>query len=451
MRIHLVSLGCRLNYAEMTALSRQLAQAGHDLAADPDLADICVLNSCAVTAEAARKSRQLARQLACANPRLRLIVTGCYATLEREGAAALPNVVAVVGNERKEDLAALVETMGAGAGPEVADRPRATLATAAAALPRAAGHRTRAFVKVQDGCRNRCTFCVVTVARGEERSRPVADVVAEVNALHQDGYREVVLTGVHLGAYGRDAGADLRELVLALLRDTAIPRVRLSSVEPFDLTPGFFEMWAPSLSEGRLMPHLHLPAQSGSDRVLRRMARRYTAAEYERLAGQARAGIPGLTITTDLIAGFPGESEADFEETVRFARRVGFAHLHVFAYSPRPGTAAARLDGQVPAAERRRRCSLLNELDQELGAAVRRSFLGEVREVLWEAQVSRNGGHATWSGLTDNYLRVLATTPAGESLHNRITATRLLRLDAGGLWGEILDGRDCDDTGRTPG
>ncbi len=451
MRIHLVSLGCRLNYAEMTALSRQLVQAGHDLAAAPDLADICVLNSCAVTAEAARKSRQLARQLACAGPRSRLILTGCYATLEPEGASALPNVVAVVGNERKEELAALVEAMGARAGPQIAGRSPTAPAVAAGALPRAACQRTRAFVKVQDGCRNRCAFCVVTLARGEERSRPIADIVAEVNALHEEGCQEVVLTGVHLGAYGRDCGADLRGLVLALLQDTAIPRVRLSSVEPFDLTPGLFELWAPSLSGGRLMPHLHLPAQSGSDRVLRRMARRYTAAEFERLAEQARAGIPGLTITTDLMAGFPGESEADFEETVQFARRVGFAHLHVFAYSPRPGTAAARFDGQVPAAERRRRCRVLNVLDEELGAAVRRSFLGETREVLWEAQVSRNGGHLTWSGLTDNYLRVLTAMPPGINLRNRVTATRLLRLDAEGLWGQVLDGRDCHDTGRTSG
>ena len=292
--------------------------------------------------------------------------------------------------------------------------------------------RTRAFIKVQDGCRNRCTFCIVTVARGDERSRPIAEVVAEVNALHAEGYQEAVLTGVHLGGYGSDLGAGLRELVAALLADTTIPRLRLSSLEPFDLAPDFFDLWTQPGGH-RLMPHLHLPAQSGSDAVLRRMARRNRAADFEALVDAARARIPGLTITTDLIAGFPGESEADFEQTLAFARRVGFAHMHIFPYSAREGTAAARFGGQVPEVERKRRVRELAALDAELGAAARASFVGQVRPVLWE--------HATdagvWSGLTDNYLRVLAVAPPDADLHNRITPTRLTRLDGDSLRGEI--------------
>ena len=262
-----------------------------------------------------------------------------------------------------------------------------------------------------------------------------------------------MLTGVHLGGYGSDLGADLRALVGALLAETSIPRLRLSSLEPFDLSASFFDVWMGS--QGRLMPHLHLPAQSGSDTVLRRMARRNRVADFEALVAAARAAIPGLTVTTDLIAGFPGETEADFSETLGFARRVGFAHIHAFPYSARQGTAAARFGGQVPEVERKRRVRALVELDGELGADVRRSFIGEIRPVLWEnrdvspaaemlyvaASPQKTapipGKWQIWSGLTDNYLRVAAAAPAEMDLHNHITSVRLARLEGDILWGEI--------------
>jgi threonylcarbamoyladenosine tRNA methylthiotransferase MtaB len=425
MRVYLETLGCRLNFAESASLGRQLARAGHALAPSPDQADLCVLNSCAVTGEAARKTRQLARQMARANPAARLLVTGCYATLEGETAAGLPNVVLVVGNERKDDLMEVI------AGLEEPPQPELHVER----LP-GASSRTRAFVKVQDGCRNRCTFCIVTIARGDERSRPIAEVVDEINALHSEGYREAVLTGVHLGAYGRDLGAGLRSLVLALLADTAMPRLRLSSLEPFDLAPEFFDLWA--ASGGRLMPHLHLPAQSGSEAVLRHMARRNSVADFEALAAAARARIPGLTMTTDLIAGFPRETEDDFQETVDFARRVRFAHLHVFAYSARAGTAAARFDRQVPASERRRRSRVLVDLDAEMGRAVRSSFVGTERSVLWEHPIAADADTTAWLGLTDNYLRVVTGAPAALDLHNQIRAVRLAGLDGEDLRGEVV-------------
>ncbi len=504
MRIYLETLGCRLNYAEMASLGRQLAGAGHELTDAATAADLCVLNSCTVTGEAARQSRQLARQLARANPAARLIVTGCYATLEGEVVAQLPNVELVVGNERKDELLRLIQESGVRSqesakqripqdGEASSERPTDNPLHASRSTQHAA--RTRAFVKTQDGCRNHCTFCIVTVARGDERSRTIAEIVAEVNALHSEGYQEAVLTGVHLGGYDendsdlRSSGLSapsafpfssrgLRALVEALLTETSIPRLRLSSLEPFDLSASFFDLWADS--QGRLMPHLHLPAQSGSDAVLRRMARRNRVAEFEALAEAARAAIPGLTITTDLIAGFPGETEEDFSETLDFARRAGFAHIHAFPYSARQGTAAARFSGQVPEVERKRRVRALVELDAELGAAVRASFIGDVRPVLWEnrdttaslknlsedffasrtpsassGQALRQaqgaqamvgagselslGPHArqVWSGLTDNYLRVLAVAPAEIDLHNRITPMRLDRLDDDALWGTM--------------
>ncbi len=475
MRIFLESLGCRLNYAEMAALGRQVAGAGHELVASADQADLCVLNSCAVTGEAARQSRQLARQMARANPAARLVVTGCYATLEAETVAALPNVELVVGNQRKEKLWALIKegsrnvlragdrcgspadsTEASDAIPDARHLPTTTGAEYALRTTHHAS-RTRAFVKAQDGCRNRCTFCIVSAARGAERSRPAAEVVAEVNALHAEGYQEAVLTGVHLGGYGSDLGQDLRALVVALLADTTIPRLRLSSLEPFDLAPAFFDLWAES--DGRLMPHLHLPAQSGSDAVLRRMARRNRVAHFEALVDAARACIPGVTVTTDLIAGFPGETEADFADTMAFVRRAGFAHMHIFPYSARAGTAAARFGGQLLRAERKRRVHVLAELDAELGATVRSAFVGQVRPVLWENRDlslhssspagllaselasreagKRHGEIGIWSGLTDNYLRVLAAVPAGLDLHNRIVPVRLAHLNGVDLWGEI--------------
>jgi threonylcarbamoyladenosine tRNA methylthiotransferase MtaB len=428
MRIYLESLGCRLNYAEMSALGRQLAGAGHELAVSAEEADLCVVNSCAVTGEAARQSRQLARRLARVNPAARLVVTGCYATLEGETAAQLPNVDLVVGNTRKDDLLALIESEVECSRLKVESRDDFLQPSPLNPRP----SRTRAFIKVQDGCRNRCTFCIVTVARGDERSRPIAEVVAEVNALHAEGYQEAVLTGVHLGGYGSDLDPGLRELAAALLAGTTIPRLRLSSLEPFDLAPDFFDLW--TLPGGhRLMPHLHLPAQSGSDAVLRRMARRNRVADFEALVDAARARIPGLTVTTDLIAGFPGESAADFEQTLAFARRVGFAHMHIFPYSAREGTAAARFGAQVPEVERKRRVRELAALDAELGAAVRSAFVGQVRPVLWEHAMDAG----VWSGLTDNYLRVSAATSPDADLHNRITPTRLTRLDGDSLWGEI--------------
>lgn len=434
MRIYLESLGCRLNYAEMAGLGRQLVGAGYELAASPAEADLCVLNSCTVTAEADRQTRQLARQMARSNPAGRLIVTGCYATLEGETVAALPNVTLVVGNSRKDDLLALIR--------EAASQPGDSENDAQYAIhERSADHphhgpRTRAFVKAQDGCRNRCTYCIVTVARGAERSRSVAEIVAEVNALHAQGYQEAVLTGVHLGGYGSDLGINLRSLVEALLADTLIPRIRLSSLEPFDVTPDFFSLWPHS--GGRLMPHLHLPAQSGSDAILKRMARRNRVADYEALAEAARAAIPGLTLTTDLIAGFPGETEVDFAQTLAFARRLGFAHIHAFPYSARKGTAAADFADQVPEAERKRRVRLLHDLDAELGHAVRAASVGQVRPVLWESR--EDAAAVTWSGLTDNYLRVLVQTPADIDLHNRITQVRLVGLEDDALWGEVVSG-----------
>ncbi len=430
MRVYLETLGCRLNFSEMERLARELAARGHHVVHAPEEADICVLNTCAVTTMAEAKSRSLARSLAKANPQARLAVTGCYATLSPAAVSRLPRVEWIVDNRQKDQLADLL-TSWVGELPEL---PATELVQPD--RPPFAATRTRAFVKVQDGCNNRCTFCIVTVARGEERSRPLDAVVDEINRLIAEGYREAVLTGVHLGSYGRDLGIDLATLVRAILQRTDIPRLRLSSLEPWDLEPAFFDLWRES--EGRLCPHLHLPLQSGCDATLRRMARRYTTESYARLVEAARERIPDLTVTTDIIVGFPGETDEEFEQSLRFVESMAFAHLHVFPYSRRPGTAAARMKDQVPDAVKRERSAIMRELDARCGRAVRRAHLGQIRPVLWEGEGRETLTPETrvWTGLTDNYLRVLVEAPADVDLHNQITPVRLSRLEGDALWGE---------------
>jgi len=418
MKVYLTSIGCRLNEAEVATWAREFQLAGHTVTTTPADADALIFNSCAVTTEAARKSRQFVKRLHRQNPGARLVVTGCYASLEPEKVAELMGVDLVVSNAEKESLVAQVtEALHWPAMPAMATEPGAVYV-----YP---GSRTRAFVKVQDGCRNRCTFCIVTVARGDERSRPIAGVVDEINALHAAGYQEAVLTGVHLGGYGDDLGESLYSLVQAILTDTDIPRLRLSSLEPWDLPPRFFDLW----QSPRVMPHLHLPLQSGSDRILRRMARRYTTDAYARLIADARAAIPDFNLTTDIIVGFPGESEADWAQTVAFVQSIGFGHMHIFTYSTREGTAAARMPHQVPGDVKRARSRELHAIAARMKAETLARYVGSVQQVLWEGPGERlPSGDIRWTGYTGNYLRVETVTPAEIDLENRILSVQLSGL-----------------------
>lgn len=422
MQIYLTTLGCRLNEAEIAGWARGFQAAGHRVVDSPAQANVVLLNTCAVTLEAARKSRKLVNRLHQLNPTARLVVTGCYAELEPAAVAPLAGVDLVIGARDKDRLVDLVgETLDLHAMPDLATQP-----DGAHVYP---GSRTRAFVKVQDGCRNRCTFCIVTIARGEERSRPVADIVNEVNSLHAAGYQEAVLTGVHLGGYGAGLGTDLDALVKTLLQETSIPRLRLSSLEPWDLTPDFWRLW----DNPRLMPHLHLPLQSGCDSTLRRMARRCDTATYAGLVEAARSAIPGLSLTSDLIVGFPGETEAEWAATLAFVRQIGFAHLHIFAFSPRQGTAATRLRGQVAESVKRDRSRQIHEIAAAMKAGHLARYQGQTRSVLWEnLGVPQPDGLLRWTGHTDNYLAVETVVPSGLDLTNRIIPALLVDLSADG-------------------
>ncbi len=441
MRVFLDQLGCRLNFSENSTLAGRLNAAGHRIVTRAEDAHVIVLNTCAVTAQAARKSRQAARHLHKRNPDARIAMTGCYATLAPQESADLPGVALVADNQSKEMLHTLLEPWSAEfSDPEDLVRIQPHGTPFAPASSEEEGGRTRAFVKVQDGCQNRCTFCIVTALRGASRSRTTAEVVQEVQALVESGYREAVLTGVHLGAYGRDLPGrqrtDLKELTAAILTDTDIARLRLSSLEPWELAEGFFDLW--QRWPGRLCPHLHLPLQAGTDAQLRRMARRCTVASFRRLVADARAAIPDLIITTDLIVGFPGETEADSEEGLRFVEEMSFAHAHIFPFSARAGTAAADFDGQVPKTLKRERSRRMHEVVACTGQIERTRFVGATRPVLWEGsgqQLTDQADTVLWSGLTDNYLRVTAQAPAGLDLSNRITPVRLDELHGETLYG----------------
>lgn len=414
MKVHLASLGCKLNQSEMDALLAQLQWAGWEPSPAHE-ADVIVLNTCAVTAEAARKSRQALRRLRAESPHAHLVATGCYAELwPREvERAARPDLV--VGNRDKGRLAEIV-------GERIGFRAPERRESRAPAWP-----RTRAFVKVQDGCDNACAYCVVHIARGPSRSVPADIVVAEVRRAADAGRKEVVLTGVNIGAYGQDtAGPDLGGLLRRILGETAMARVRLSSVEPWSFRPDWLELW----TDARLCPHFHLPLQSGSDAVLRRMNRPYSAGEFVGLVGAIRRALPNAALTADIICGFPGETEEDHRATLALVESVGFARIHVFPFSPRPGTPAASMPDAVPREQALQRAAELRALGAKLAAAYAEQFVGRTVEVLWE-QSPRQG---LWTGLTANYLRVFAK---GEGLGNRIVPARLVGVDRGGLVGVV--------------
>ncbi len=422
MDVYLTTLGCRLNEAELESWHRDFHARGHRVVATPNNAQVMVLNTCAVTGVAARKSRQHIYRLHRQNPSARLVITGCYAELAPERIAKMAGVDLVVGNLHKDRLVTLVaDTLQDAAMPDIAADPQAE------ATHIYATSRTRAFVKVQDGCRNRCTFCIVTVLRGQERSRTTAEIIEQVNHLHHEhGFQEVVLTGVHLGGYGSDLDTDLYQLVQEVLANTDIPRLRLTSLEPWDLPENFWELWA----NPRLCSHLHLPLQSGCDSTLRRMARRCNTTNYRKLVESARELIPGLTLTTDIIVGFPGETEAEWKATYAYIEALRFAHIHIFTYSPREGTKAARMGGHLTKDTKRARSQALHTLAARMKSEHLQSFLGQVRPVLWEGDSTlTDDGQRRWQGYTDNYLRVVTHTAPEVDLENKLLPVQLSAHD----------------------
>jgi len=379
--------------------------------------------------EAARKSRHLARRLGREHPEALLVVAGCDVELEAKAFAEMARRPLLLGNQEKDAVVARVLAALGESGPEPAMEP-------VEALRRVRG-KTRAFVKVQDGCRHACTYCVVWRARGPERSRPVAEVIAEVRRLVARGIEEIVLTGVQVGAWRGGEGQALPGLVAAILAETEVRRLRLSSVEPWSLSAQWWPLWA----EGRLCPHLHVPIQSGSDAVLARMGREVPAAAIMGLVEEARAAIAGLTVGTDVIAGFPGESAVQWQETLAVLEALRPAQVHVFPFSARPGAVAAKMAGQVALEVRRARAAEAQDVAQRLRGEVLLAQVGEVRQVLWE-RVSRRDGIERWGGYTENYLWLEVEVAAGWVRRNQVSPVRVVAVQGDALVGRLVGGAE---------
>ena len=430
MRAAFMTLGCKVNQFETETMEGLFRARGYDVVPFEERADVYVINTCSVTHLSDRKSRQLIRRAARTNPAACIAVTGCYAQVAPAEIRALEGVRVVIGTKERARIVDYVEeSLRADAGTvgTITDimQERVFEDIPLHAMP----HRTRAFLKIEDGCQNFCTFCIIPYARGPVKSRELSAVAREMRLLTEAGFHEVVLTGIHLGAYGIDLAArpTLADACRTTLACGGLKRLRLGSLESVELSAELLELIR---TEPRFAAHLHLPLQAGCDNVLRVMNRHYTTEDFARLIEGVRAAVPGVAISTDIIVGFPGETEEDFAAGLDFVRRMGFARMHVFPYSARRGTPAAQRTDQVPPTVRKERAARMQALAQELAEAYHRSQLGSVQEVLFETQED-----GITDGLTETYVRVYTDADVARG---EIVPMRLTHLYRDGLWGEIL-------------
>jgi threonylcarbamoyladenosine tRNA methylthiotransferase MtaB len=472
------TLGCKVNQADSESIGEQMSSAGFVQRDFTEPADIYIVNTCTVTHLGDRSSRQLIAQAQRRHPEALLVVTGCYAELNPQAVSALPGVDLVIGNTQKDALVEAIKQhqQDANASTTItASDPITPLTRMLPVIPFGTQHigsddgltfqiadeepssdnpaqlspfttslsgsqqehkhfsRTRVQMKVQDGCDNRCTYCIIPTVRGKSRSRSIASVVEQVQRKTRAGFQEIVLTGIHLGDYhpDEDERLDLGDLISALLQETEMSRIRVSSLEPEDFRLEWLELW----QNPRMCRHFHLPMQSGSDAILRRMARRYTSERYHTIITTAKRTIPGIAISTDIITGFPGESDEDFEQTYQLAKELEFAKTHVFRFSTRQGTAAARMRGQIKDEVKKARSQRLLELNETHSRLFREHFLGGNVQVLLETRK-----HGYWEGLTDNYLRVeVHNLPEQrQDWHSQLVHARLSQVVGDGVEGVYI-------------
>jgi threonylcarbamoyladenosine tRNA methylthiotransferase MtaB len=429
-RAALHTLGCRLNQAETAAIRRSLEAEGYRIVPWGEEAELCVLNSCTVTAQSDAKARQALRALRRRYPHAKLALVGCYAQTQGDLLAEQGLADLILGNRDKMDVAGFLPRLEGAGGPLVS-RPRIPRAPFRLKTFASLDGRTRAALKVQDGCDFMCTFCIIPTARGRARPRALDNLLDEARALAAAGAREVVLTGVNVGTFAGDEGG-LVEVVDHLDALPGLARIRISSIEPTTVEPGLLERMADPAH--RLVPYLHLPLQSGCDRVLAAMRRRYTAAGFCAFAEDALARVPGLCLGTDVLVGFPGEDDAAFEETRALLETLPFAYFHVFPYSERTGTPAVRLPDKVKAGTRQRRVAVLNALSAAKRKAFHARHEGATRTVLFEQ--AKTPGLAR--GLSENYIRVEVPTSDPAALRNRLLPVRLGASQGAAMAGELL-------------
>jgi len=432
-RAAILTLGCKANQFESAAIQAQLENLGFEVGSLEPECKLVIVNTCTVTGATDSQSRKLVRRARRISPGARIFVTGCAAQIEPSMFSDLAGVERIFGNMEKQDIKSLLDFGGSRV--QVGDIAEATTSPDLK-IQRFPGH-SRAFVQIQTGCDNFCAYCIIPYARGRSRSVPSSAVVQQVQILTDAGYAEIVLTGIHIGQYGKDQseGFDLAALVEKILHHTDVARIRLGSVEPQELTPALIQMLAES---ARVCSHLHIPLQSGADTVLQRMKRTYSSACFTHKISAVKEVIPHVSLGFDVITGFPGESAAEFEQTRGTLEKLPFNYLHVFPYSSRAGTPAAQMSDQIPVQLRRERAVILRELALSRAQEYARTFIGTHVDAVFRRDVSTHAGATpVWHGLSSEYLEVECSTPAdlGGRLHRVLVKDvahgRLICADAG--------------------
>ncbi len=430
-KVYIETLGCKTNQYESEALAALFNDAGYEYIDEPEKADVCIANTCTVTHVSDRKSRQVIRRLAGSKKAdAVLVVCGCYAQVAMEDVAALGEADIIVGTNQRSHIVQAVEDF-------LANHQRKTYVSTKKEMSdfedlgsKRLIKMTRAYLKVQEGCEQFCSYCIIPYARGPLRSRKMEDILAEVRNLEKENFQELILTGTHLGAYGVDDNGenyDLADVCQAILANCQIPRIRLGSIEPMEVSDKLIQLMK---DNPRMCRHLHLPLQSGSDEVLKLMNRPYKTAQYKDKLTEIRANIPDIAITTDVMVGFPGESDDDFRQCLMFVDEMAFAGMHIFKYSPRENTPAASFGGQIDAQIKDKRSKSMLVVAEKNELKFMERFVGSEMDVLLEEQDKKG----YWEGHTDNYLKVLCRLEnAGKGEMHKIKITELLKHN---LYGE---------------
>ncbi len=436
-KIAFYTLGCKVNQADTASMEKLFVKAGYSIVPFTQAADVYLVNTCVVTNMGQSKSRIIIHRAVRQNPQALVVVTGCYPQTAPEEVAAIEGVDLIIGTQDRKNIVELVAKAGGHKVPGVAnlvhelikDSPFEEMTAGVDAK------MTRAFLKIQEGCNQFCAYCIIPYARGPLRSRALTSITAEVEQLVAQGYKEVVLIGIHLGAYGKEqaSGPKLADAVQAALKVQGLARLRLGSLESIEVDQDLLKLMA---QDKRFCRHLHLPLQAGADKTLTAMHRPYDSAKFRDLLTNIRQQIPDISITTDLIVGFPGETQEDFAQSLKFAQECQFAKIHVFPYSRRKGTPAAAREDQVPEEVKNERVQAAEQIDKAGHQAYLKALVGRQTEVLWETR-NKEG---LWEGLTGNYVRVYTTSM--ENLTDQITAVQLEKPFEDGLSGVIIKEHD---------
>ena len=433
-KIAFYTLGCKVNQADTASMENLFLRSGHQLVSFDGEADVYIINTCVVTNTGQRKSRQTIHRAIRKNPNALIVVTGCYPQTAAEEVKSIAGVDMIIGNQDRAQIVQLVEERLAHRQTDTLDAVH-KLTASTAFEEMAAGDitdKTRAFLKIQEGCNQFCTYCIIPYARGPLRSRSLESIRTETQRLISAGFKEIVLIGIHLGCYGKENpdGPTLYDAVKTVLEVPGVQRLRLGSLESVEVEPRLLTLMQ---EDARFCRHLHLPLQSGCDKTLQAMHRPYTTAKFKTLLADIKTKVPDIAITTDVIVGFPGETEADFETTCKFAESCGFSKMHIFPFSARKGTPAEKFAGAVTEAVKKERADILGKIDETMHKAFLQAMVGQTAKVLFE----QPAGEDYFEGLTGNYQRVFVKS-GGRNLGGEILPVKITAFDGEKLLGEII-------------